>query len=68
MSIVLTIRLQIVFEKKGTPIQFGASPHTGCPDSSFHLRSMLQMNKEHSIDSWVVFVDLVKAFDSINHK
>ena len=68
MSIVLTIRLQPVLEKIGTPIQFGASPNTGCPDGSFSLRSMLQMNKEHDIDSWVVFVDLVKVFDSIHHE
>ena len=27
---------------------------------------MLQMNKEYDIDSWVIFVDLVKAFDSIH--
>ena len=26
------------------------------------------MNKEHDIDSWVVCVDLVKAFDSIHHE
>ena len=68
MSIVLTICLQTFLEKIGTPIQFGASPNTGCPDGSFSLRSMLQMNKEHDIDSWVVFVDLVKVFDSIHHE
>ena len=68
MSIVLTIRPQIVLKKIGTPIQFGASQNTGCPDGSFFLRSMLQMDKEHDIDSWVVFVDLVKGFDSIHHE
>ena len=68
MSIVLIIRPQIVLEKIGTPIQFGASQNTGCPDGSFFLRSMLQIDKEHDIDSWVVFVDLVKGFDSIHHE
>ena len=68
MSILLTILLQIVLGKLGTPIQFGASQNTGCPDGSFFLRSMLQMDKEHDIDSWVVFVDLVKGFDSIHHE
>ena len=61
MSIVLTIHLQMVLEKIGTPTQFGASSNTGCPDGYFSLRSMLQMNKEHDIESCVVFVDLVKA-------
>ena len=51
MSILLTILLQIVLGKLGTPIQFGASPNTGCPDGSFSLQSMLQMNKDHDIES-----------------
>ena len=51
MSIVWTMRHQIVLEKEGIPIQFRASPNTDCPDSSFYLRSMLQMNKENDIDS-----------------
>ena len=67
MPIVLTSRLQIFLEEIGTPIQFGASQNTGCPDGSFYLRSMLQMNKEHDVDTWVVFVDLVKTFDSIHY-
>ena len=25
------------------------------------------MTKEHDLNSWVVFVDLMKAFDSIHH-
>ena len=41
MSIVLTIRLQVVLEKEGNPIQFGASPNTDCPHGSFSLRSIL---------------------------
>ena len=55
-STVLTIRLQIVLEKEGTHIQFGASPNTGCLDISFFLRSMLQMNEELDIDSWVLLL------------
>ena len=54
--------------KNGTPIQFGASPNTGCSDGIFSHRSMIQMNEEHDINSWIVFVDLMKAFDSIHHK
>ena len=68
MSILLTIRLQIILKNIGTPIKFGALPNTGCPGGSFSLRSIPQMNKEHNIDSWVVIVDLVKVFDSIHHE
>ena len=68
MSIILNTRLQIALEKYGTPLQFGASPKLGCAEGSFSLRSLLQMRKEHNLQSWVVFADLIKAFDSIDHK
>lgn len=57
-----------LFKIQGTPLQFGASPLTGCPDGSFSLRTLLQMRQEHDIESWDVFADLVKAFDSIHRE
>ena len=39
-----------------------------CPEGSFSLRSFLQMRKKHNLKSWVVFADLLKSFDSIDHK
>jgi len=32
----------------------------------FSLKLALQTRKEFGLDSWVVFVDLVKAFDTVN--
>ena len=37
ISIVITNRLQLVLKKIGTPIQFGSTPETGCPDGSFSI-------------------------------
>ena len=68
MSIIINTRIQEALKKYGNPLQFGASPNMGCPEDSFSLRSLLQMRKEHSLQSWVVFADLIKAFDSIDHK
>ena len=51
-----------------TRIQFGASLNMGCLEGSFSLRSLLQMRTEHNLKSWVVFADLIKKIDSINHK
>ena len=34
----------------------------------FNLKSALQIRKEHGHDTWIVFVDLMKAFDTINHE
>ena len=68
ISIVITSRLQSALNIEGIPTNFGSTPKTGCPDGSFSIRFILQTRKEHDLESWVVFVDLVKAFDNIHHK
>ena len=68
VSLVVTVRLQKALERYGIPNQFGSSPKTGCPDGSFSIKSILQMRNEYDLNTWVVFVDLVKAFDMIHHE
>ena len=68
ISIIITSRLQSALSIDGIPFQFGSSPNTGCPDGSYSIKSILQLNKEHDLNIWVVFVDLVKAFDTIHHE
>ena len=41
---------------------------TRCSDGSSSIRSILQTRKKHDIDYWVVFIDLVKVFDTVHHK
>jgi len=40
-------------------------PHRGTTDSIFSLKILLQKRKEHGLSTWVVFIDLAKAFDSV---
>ena len=40
-------------------------PHRGTTDSIFSLKILLQKRKEHGLSTWVVFIDLVKACDSV---
>jgi len=40
-------------------------PHRGTTDCIFSLKILLQERKEHGLSTWVVFIDLVKAFDSV---
>jgi len=40
-------------------------PHCGTTDGIFSLKILLQKRKEHGLSTWVVFIDLVKAFDSV---
>ena len=67
MSLIITSHLQYILKSEATPVQFGAPSKTGCQEGSFSLKSLLQMRKEHKMNSWVMFADLIKAFDSIHH-
>ena len=68
MSIIINTRNQEALKKYGTSLRFEVSPNMGCPKGSFSLHSLLQMRNEHNLQSWVVFADLIKDFDSIDHK
>ena len=53
---------------------FGIDEQCGCifgkatTDATFTLKSALETLKEHGMSSYVLFVDLVKAFDSANRE
>ena len=68
MFLVITARLQMVLKKEGTPIKFGVSPLTRYLDESCSLMTLLQIYKRCDTDSWIVFVALVKDFDTIHHE
>ena len=68
LSRIITSRLYILLEKHGPKYQFGATPRAGCPDGSFTLKSLLHLRRQHNLPTYVAFVDLVKAFDTANHK
>ena len=37
----------------------------GCCDGIFTVKMALQKRHEHGLSTWAVFIDLVKAFDSV---
>ncbi len=39
----------------------------GCQDGSFTLKLLLHLCRQHNLPMFVAFVDLVKAFDTVNH-
>ena len=51
----------------GLEEQCGCIKNKSCSDAVSPLKTALQLRKEHDLESFVVFVDLVKAFDTINH-
>jgi len=52
-------------KKIESPSQFG---HAGCQEALHSLRSVLKIWRHHSLKSYSLFVDLVKAFDSFQHE
>ena len=51
-------------KKVGITYQFG---HVGCQEALHSLRSTLMIQRHHGLKSYALFIDLVKAFDSIQH-
>ena len=66
-SIVLNGRAQKLLKKNKHSMQFGSTPLVGFSEAVLSLKSILQSRKENGIDTYAVFIDLVKAYDSIKH-
>ena len=66
-SSLLCTRLFKLIRKHGVKYQFGSSPGVGCQDGTFTIKTILHTRYNHKLPSYVAFVDLVKAFDTVNH-
>ena len=49
------------------PTQFGSSPGVGFQDGQFVINTALHARHKHNLVTYVDFVDLVKAFDTVSH-
>ena len=68
MATAINIRLQVLLENYGARNQYGGLPRTGCQDAVFFLKPILQERKDKNLDTWALFMDLIKAFDTVNHE
>ena len=66
-SRILTARLYKLLHLHGTKYQFGATPNSGCQDANYTLKTLLHLRRQHNLETFVVFADLAKAFDTTNH-
>jgi hypothetical protein len=67
-SSIISSRLIKHLEVVGVETQYGCVLGKGCADALFAIKSALQMRKQHGLNTWAVFVDLVKAFDTADHE
>ena len=65
LSCVIVERLKGVMEEVGPENQCGFRPWRGTIDGTFNLLMALRKRQEHNLETFVSFVDLVKAFDSV---
>ena len=56
-----------IIKKHGVKYQFGSSPGVGCQDGTFTIKFSLHTRQNHYLPTYVAFVDLVKAFDTVDH-
>ena len=62
---MLVERLKDVMEENGPENQCGFHSQRGTIDGTFNLLMALRKRQEHNLETYVSFVDLVKAFDSV---
>ena len=67
VSIISNHHLQKLQSINGINYQFGTIPQLSYQDVVFTLKSLLQEKREKGIDTFIVFVDLVKAYDSVQY-
>ena len=56
-----------IISKHGVKWQFGPTPGFGWQDVTFTIKPLIHRRHNHKLSTWVVFADLVKAFDTSNH-
>jgi hypothetical protein len=56
-----------LLDAHGTRFQFGGTPNLRCHDCLFVIKTLLTMQKNYNLPSYVAFVDLIKAYDTANH-
>ena len=65
IAILLHSRLLPIQEGLDHEPQCGFRPGRGCTDAIYTVKIALKKRREHGLESWVFFLDLVKAFDRV---
>ena len=67
IAVILNSRLQIIEEGLAEEHegQCGFRTERGCTDANFTVKMAMKKRREHGLESWILFLDLVKAFDRV---
>ena len=64
VSTIITDRLLKHLRRFGSKAQFGM---IGCQEAQHTLKKALLLRRQHGLETYALFVDLVKAFDTVQH-
>lgn len=67
LSSIINQRLLKIMAIHGVENQYGAQKGKGCRDGIFTLRAALETRRLHNQETWVIFADLIKAYDTADH-
>ena len=65
IAILLHERLLPIAERLEHEAQSGFRPGRGCADAVFTVKLAMKKRREHGQETWILFLDLVKAFDRV---
>ena len=68
LASIIAARMNPIVRDFGLEEQCGSLNSKGCQDALMSLKTALQTRREHNVSTNVLFVDLVKAFDTVNHE
>ena len=66
ISTIVDFRLLELLGAVGMEIQNGFLPNRGTRDSNYMVRLLLHRRREHGLDTYGMFADIVKAYDSVD--
>ena len=65
LAILIHDRLQPLIESLDHESQCGFRPGRGCQDAIFSVNMAMKKRREHNKETWILFLDLIKAFDRV---
>ena len=65
IAIILHNRLSPIVESLDHEPQCGFRPGRGCVDGIFTVKMAMKKRREHGLETWILFLGLVKAFDRV---
>ncbi len=63
-SRILCARGYQFLARHGTKHQYGATPKCGCQDGNLTLKFILYLRRQHNLETYAIFADLVKAYST----